>query len=256
MANLLQVTVGDKIVLMTQSADSSLGSDAYRVKGIFETSSPEFDKRFVFANLECVATLASLQGFHEMVLRLPEESRSLRLQSELQKQVGDKLKVTTWREALPSMATMIRYNHATLTLLTLILFTVISLGIVNTLLMSVFERTREFGVMLALGTAPEHVAVIIALESLFLGIVSSIIATVIGLSVLAYHAKVGFDLTPLLGESHAINDFNLDMVIYPVIRFRSYAFNVMITQIVVMLAALYPASRAARLNPVESLRHT
>lgn len=256
LGELLAVDIGDKIVMMTQAVDGSMGSDAYRVKGFFESKSPEFDKRYVFGSLGCAAALASLQGFHEVVIRLSDERLGEGVRARLAQSAGPDFEVTTWREALPNMATMVRYNGATFALLSIILFTVISLGIINTLLMSVFERTREFGVMLALGTSPGQLALIIGLESLFLGVISAFAGTVLGMGVLLYHAHVGFDLTPLLGDAHPVGDFQLDMLVFPVIQFQSYLRSVGVTLIVVLLAALYPAYRATRLNPVESLRHT
>lgn len=256
LSELLSVDVGDKVVMMTQTADGGLGSDAYRVKGIFDSKSPDFDKHNVYGGVACAAALANVQGFHEIVVRLPDERKSQEVQSKFQKIAGPEYQVTTWREALPNMAAMVKFNHATFALLSIILFTVVSLGIINTLLMSVFERTREFGVMLALGTSPRQLSLLITLESFFLGLLSAAIATVIGLIVLMYHSKYGFDLTPLLGEPHGVNGFFLDMRVYPIIQFHSYLRSVAVTLLIVLLAALYPAYRASKLSPVESLRHT
>ncbi len=256
LAEFLGVEIGDKIVMMTQTAEGSLGSEAFHVHGLYQSKSPDFDKHYVFGTIACVGSLAGLRGPHEIVLRIPDEKQSLNFQSALAQLVGPSYQVTTWREAMPSMAAMIKFNHATFALLTVILFTVISLGVINTMLMSVFERTREFGVMLALGATPRQVAIVVTFESLFIGIASAIFATILGMIVLMYHSKVGFDLTPFLGESHSVEQFHLDVYIYPVIQFHSYLRSVAVTVLVVVLASLYPAFRASRLNPVECLRHT
>ena len=171
MAEILHLEVGGKLVVMTQANDGTLGNDLFHVKGLYESGSPDFDKSYVFVALACAQKIGAVQGIHEVVIKLRDSKQEsaviVSVTEQLQKQGLHKLEVTTWREAIPGVATMIRFNDATFKLITLVLFSVIVLGVVNTLLMNIFERTREFGVMLALGTTPAQLQILIVFESFF-----------------------------------------------------------------------------------------
>ncbi|MGZ3696117.1 MAG: ABC transporter permease, partial [Bdellovibrionota bacterium] len=171
LSDLLKVDVGNKIVILAQAADGTLGNELFRVKGIYDSGSPDFDKAFAFAPIGCVAKVGAIQGIHEIAIRIPDITKENQIRAAIEKIAPAGIKVTSWRESLPSMATMVKYNDATLVMIASMLFIVITLGIVNTLLMSVFERTREFGVMIALGTTPWQLRALVVLESLTLGVV-------------------------------------------------------------------------------------
>ena len=254
LADLLRVKTGNKIVILAQAADGTLGNELFRIKGIYDSGSPDFDKSFAFAPLTCVAKVGAIQGVHEVSFRLPDITRELEERLNLAKKLPPELVVTTWRESLPGMATMVKYNEATLVMISSMLFIVITLGIVNTMLMSIFERTREFGVMIALGTTPWQVRLLVVCESLALGLFASIFGMLIGLAMVLYHQKYGFDLKPFLGEHSSLDQFRLDLTIYPVFHFVPFLKSVGYMMTFIVLAGLYPAWRASALKPVEAMR--
>ncbi|MGE3262086.1 MAG: ABC transporter permease [Bacteriovoracia bacterium] len=254
LSDLLKVQVGNKIVILAQAADGTLGNELFRVKGIYDSGSPDFDKSYAFAPLTCVAKVGAIQGIHELAIRIPDIAKEFEIRDLLSKSVPAGVKVTTWRESLPGMATMVKYNEATLVMISSMLFIVITLGIVNTLLMSVFERTREFGVMIALGTTPWQLRALVVLESLVLGFVASVAGVLLGAAVVAYHQKYGFDLKPFLGDHSSLDQFRLDLTIYPVFKFVPFLKSVGTMMGFIVLAGLYPAWRASMLKPVEAMR--
>lgn len=254
LAELLQVKTGNKIVILAQAADGTLGNDLFRVKGIYDSGSPDFDKSYAFAPLNCVAKVGAIQGVHEVSIRLPDLREELTIKDQLAAKLPQGLRVTTWRESLPGMATMVKYNEATLVMISSMLFIVITLGIVNTLLMSVFERTREFGVMISLGTTPWQLRLLVVLESLILGLIASAFGMAIGMAMVLYHQKYGFDLRPFLGDHSSLEQFRLDLTIHPVFRFVPFLKSVASMMGFIVLAGLYPAWRASVLKPVEAMR--
>jgi putative ABC transport system permease protein len=258
LVDLLKVGIGDKVVILAQASDGTLGNELLRVKGLFDTGSRTFDRSVAYASLSCVRKIGVLSGAHEIVVRLPAGAKVATARASIEKNISSlnkKLKVTTWREAVPPLAGMVTFNEATLLLISLVLFGVTAFSVVNTLLMSVFERTREFGVMLALGVTPNGVCALILVEAAFIGILSAIIGTLIGAGWVYYHHQVGFDLQPFLGSSFAVSQFKLNTTIHPIFSFDRYFILVGATMFFATLAGLVPALHASKMDVVEAIRH-
>ena len=134
----------------------------------------------------------------------------------------------------------------------IVLIVVVTLSILNTFLMSVLERTREFGLLLALGATPRRIGTMVLLESLLLTLLGLAIGMLLGLAVSLYFLRYGFTF-PGLKEIHA--QFGLPGVIYPKITLASMALGPLVILSATLLAALYPATRLRKLDPVEAM-HT
>lgn len=253
-AKLLNVEVGHKVVVLAQAADGSLGNDLLRVKGIFNSKSAEFDKKFAFSTLNCVQKIGVIGGFHDIIMGLTDPTQELKVKEELRNRIDSKYVITTWRETLPSVASLVKFSDAMLIMISSMLFVVVTFGIVNALLMNIFERTKEFGVMLALGTTPKKLWALIILECLMIGLFASVLGTGLGLAAVYYHQIYGFDLGPFLGERSYAGDFYLDMIIHPIFSFSSYVKSVLVTLCVVVISGLYPAYNASKLNPVDTMK--
>ncbi|MBK7892027.1 MAG: ABC transporter permease [Bdellovibrionales bacterium] len=254
LAKRLNAEVGNKLVLLLQSIDGTLGNDLFFVKGIFSSQSPQFDARYVFTSLPCAQEIAAIRGIHETVFRFQKESDEAAVLKQQGALAGTGLILTTWREAMPSIAVMVKYNKATLLMISVLLLVVIVMGIINTLLMSVYERTREFGVMGALGVTPSELRRLIVLESLVVGIIAAILGTIVGLAMVSYHMKYGLDLRPFLGDSSGAADFKLNLTVYPEFNFIPYLRTVLLTLFFVVAASLYPAIKASRIKPIQAMR--
>jgi ABC-type lipoprotein release transport system permease subunit len=258
LAGLLKVGIGDKIVLLAQAADGTLGNELLRVRGMFDTGSRGFDRSVAYSTMGCVRKIGVIQGDHEITIRLARGSAMDKFRKSLESRIGEvgpQLKVTTWREAVPPLAGMVMFNDATLILVSLVLFGVTTFGVVNTLLMSVFERTREFGVMLALGVTPKGVCVLILIEAAMIGILAAVVGTLLGSAMVAYHGHVGFDLKPFLGEELMVNQFKLSTVFFPIFSFDQFFGLVGATILFAILAGLFPAIQAAKMDVIEAIRH-
>ncbi len=253
-AQMLGVGLGDKVVILAQAADGTLGNDLLRVKGIFDSESRDFDKSLVYTTLDCAQRIAAVQGVHEYTLRIPHEDDVPVLRHSIQTALGSQYQVQTWKETLPRVGALVQYNDAMVILIGGMLYVVIALGMVNALLIHVFERTQEFGVMTALGTPPPRVVAMILVESGLLGFISIVIGTTLGLAWVAYHTWKGFDLTPFIGKNMEVGSFKMVPLIYPEFRWIPFLEAIFSTFLVVCLAAVYPAIRAARMNPIEAIR--
>ncbi|MBK7963623.1 MAG: FtsX-like permease family protein [Bdellovibrionales bacterium] len=145
-------------------------------------------------------------------------------------------------------------NNAIMGMVSVVLLVVVILGFVNTLLMSVFERTKEIGMMMALGITPFQVQLIIVLEGLMIALISSIAAIVFGLMVVFYHKATGFDLSPFVGGNFEANQFSLALVIYPKISIWPFAKVIVFAFVIVFFSVLTPAYRASKLTPLDAIR--
>lgn len=254
LAKLLNVELGNKIVVLAQAKDGTLGNELLRVKGIFDSGSPEFDKSVVFTSLSCVRLIGSLSGAHEVVMKLKGELDENAIKQKIAQILPQQLGVWTWREAQPRLAAMVTFNDASLILVSVMLFSVISLGILNTLLIGIMERTTEFGVMMALGMSPARVVALVLLESFLMGVTACLMGLVFAAAAITYHKFFGFDTRILVGENLSVGVFKLKLIVYPVISWFGGFKATVITLTVVLASALYPALRAARLRPIDAIR--
>jgi ABC-type lipoprotein release transport system permease subunit len=183
LADDLAVGLGDKVVIMTQALDGSLGAELFRVRGLFESGSPQFDEAVVYV------TKGAAQGILEMgagvneVAVLVEDGDVVEGISEKLKgaTAGSGLEVLSWLEISPQIAQTLELQGSGLLIVLAIIFAIVALGVINTMLMSVMERIREFGVMLSLGTRPRHIVTIIITEAFCLGVLGLLFGVFRGL---------------------------------------------------------------------------
>jgi ABC-type lipoprotein release transport system permease subunit len=160
-----------------------------------------------------------------------------------------------WERAMPNLANAIKLDYASQKFIFLIILLIVTIGVVNTLLMSVMERMREFGVILALGSRPMALRGMIMLEALSLGLLAATIGSLLGCLATWYLADVGINLAAFVPETLEFGGVVFDPVIRaswnPAWMIRIAGYVVGLT----LLAALYPAIKAGRITPVEGMRH-
>ncbi len=254
LAKSLKVDLGEKVVLLTQSADGSLGNELYRVKGIFETGSSNFDKSYAFTQEKCAFQLGQIKAPHEVVVRVKNTEDQENVFNRLKPLIKPDQVLMTWKESLPAVARMVKVNNAIMGLVSIILLVVVILSFVNTLLMSVMERTREIGMMMAIGFTPKQVQQLIAVEALLIAAFSSVMSVIIGLAIVLYYQKTGFNLAVFVGENFDADQINLGLIIFPKISMWPFFKVIGFSLITVLLSVLLPAHRASHLAPVDALR--
>jgi ABC-type lipoprotein release transport system permease subunit len=251
----LRLKLGEKIVVMTQAADGELGTAAYRVSGIFATESSTFDGAFVFVTLGAAQSLLGLEGRVSTInLRLDERSRSARAIEELQARFrSEDLAFAPWQELLPQLDEMVKFNRVVTDILLAVLLLVVATAIMNTVFMAVTERTRELGVMMALGTSPPALVRMIVYETVVLLLGSALAGYGAGIALVAYFGRAGMDLSGFFQGYAAIP--GLTGVVYPQLMSQSVVPPGIALIVLGVLVSLYPATKAARLEPSLAIRH-
>lgn len=254
LSKLLSVGVGEKIVILAQAADGSMGNELFRVTGIFNTGSPEYDRGVVVSTHPCVKATGVLGGIHEVALRVEGSADHSEVKAAIAKALPQGQVVRTWREVSPNLASMLGFNDGSVILVSVMLFVLIALGILNTFLTSIFERTKEFGVMMALGVSARSVIITVLCEAVVLGVAAALVGILVGGAIIFYHSQVGFDIRPFVGKGFSIGAFKMSLHLYPVMNWAGAAKATFSTMLVVAIAGFYPAYRASRLRPAEAIR--
>ncbi len=255
LAGELDVRLGEKVVVTTQLADGSLGSAAYRLAGIYQTNSEIFDRTLGFIGLaQAQELLAMPERVSTIALRLKQRALSKPLAAEVDRElVSTPYQARPWEDIMPVLVQMIDVSRLMFYVVLAIVFLVVAIGVTNTLFMSVLERTREFGVMLALGTEPRLIVRIVVYEAVILGLIGIILGIFLGVSLVAYYGTSGMDLSGFAGATDTIP--GLTDVIYPVLMIEHLWLPTVLLFLTGVAAAFYPAARAARLEPVTAIRH-
>lgn len=255
LADKLGLRLGEKLVVMAQASDGSVGAAAYRVAGLFDTGSDSFDGTLGYVTLQAAQAQLGLQGrVSGIALRLTDRDAADAALARIGAAVAGAAAVAvSWRSLLPELDQMIEYVRVILGLITGIVLAVVAIGIMNTLLMSVMERTRELGIMMALGTRPRAVVALVLYESLVLAIVGLAAGVALGLPLIAYFGARGLDLSGYAAGLQSIP--GLTGIIYPAFVPAHLVRPVLLVLGLSALAALYPAWRAARLQPAAAIRH-
>ena len=253
LADALGLGVGDELVLIGQAYDGSLSSALVPVRGIFRTNIGEYDGYVAVMPLRAVREfLAAPSGATSIALRLKDRDRLDVVAPRLQAGLGARYEVVGWPRLLPSVLTSIRFHEVVGYLIVVIFFTIVAAAVANPVLMGVLERTREFGVMLAVGMSPSRLLRLVLWEALLLGAFGVLVGNAIGLAVTLYFGRVGINLTAF--EAALSSMSGASTTLRPVARLeRSVAMSAIVFAIA-SVVALYPAVKAARLDPVNAIR--
>lgn len=254
LARKLGVTVGGEVVVVTQAADGSIGNDLLTVRGIFATGDSRYDSRLALTPLPWLQQLLALDGrCHEVVVALDDPLQAFAAAGRLNTALPPGLTARDWGEMLPEMREAIASFDVSRLIVAAILYLATGLGILNTCFMSVMERTREFGLLLAAGMRPWGIRRLVLLESLLLGVIGLATGLLGGALLTWYMEAVGIDLsatiTPITYAGSTILP-RLRAVFDP----ANFYIPAALLLIVAILAGFLPANRAARLDPVAALR--
>lgn len=250
LADKLQVRIGSKIVLSAQDSHGEVSAAPLKVRGILKTNNMALDENAVFiGDKKARKLLAMDDGVSQVGVILHDEAQIAGLQQELRRQFPH-LEILRWDELYPALmqsrVMMEGFNLVT----SLLIFCVAALGIFGVMLVSVLERLREFGIMLAIGTRFSQLRNIIFVESFFLGFIGFSLGSLVGGATLYFFKVNGLDLSMF---SDAFDEFGMDAVTYAIIRPGYFVMALAAVTLATFLSVLIPLRVLKKSKPIEAI---
>jgi putative ABC transport system permease protein len=256
LAKNLRVSIGDELTLLGQGRDGSIGATVLQVKGIFRSGIDEFDRSAMQIPLSTFQDIFSMEGaVHEVVIIGKSLSDVSRIKAQLKAALavlnnGKALKILDWQELMPGLRQAIEMDLVSGLIFYGLLIIVVAFSILNTFLMAIFERTKEFGVMMAVGTTPRRLTKILLIESMSMTLIGIISGICIGIGITYYFQIHGIDFS---GGSELLSQFGITGRMYPKLSLLSVSIGPFMVLFFTLFAALYPALKVRRLRPVEAM---
>jgi ABC-type lipoprotein release transport system permease subunit len=251
----LDVDLGDKVVFMTQ-VGSEMTSRLFRIKGVFRTGAADQDGFLVLITVGAAqAVTEKPDTATQVTLHLDEPSDWPRAVEAARAALdGRTVEVLSWKEALPDVAAFIEVDRRMGQGMISVLGFIIALGVFNTFLMSVLERTREFGVLQSIGMKPGHVARLVMMEGMVLGAISIVIGTLLGAALVWPMKEYGLDFSEEMGEGMTSAGVVMSMVVYAAYNWpRMIVFGIG-GFFFTLAAAVWPAWKVSQVSPAEAMR--
>ena len=252
MAELLEVELGDRLIITAATVDTNeITQELFRLSGIFEFGPEEMDKNLVFINLDKAQSVLGMRGnLHQIALRFmdPEDAKNKELP--LFKQLtNEENEALGWLDLQPSIGAMIEMAGFSTAIVGAILFLLTSLGVINSMFMSIYERIYEFGVAKAIGTTPRQIIQLVLFEALLLALISCVFGLAIGYFLGDYFSIHGIPMGKM-EVSGVLLDGNMytQLMLYQFVNFPIYV------TLLTLAAAIYPARFASRIVPTEALQ--
>jgi len=254
-AERLRLRVGSKVVLTFTDAANDVSGAAFRVRGIFKSPSSSFDDGNVYVRRSDLSALAHIDGVHEIAIVVNEATPSSNIvtqavKAQLQTKTSKLNTIRDWQQIQPMMATMIKQTGTSTAIILGIFVSAMGLGIVNIMLMSVFERTREFGVLMAVGMQKHKVFLLIMLETSLLGMSGALLGVGICAVLMMLLQTTGISLNSM---AEGLGAFGVDTTIYPRVSFGEYQLIFLTVVAASFLAALYPARQILKQRPADAM---
>jgi ABC-type lipoprotein release transport system permease subunit len=252
----LELELGDRVVFTAAGVDGQLQRALFHLGGVLHTGSAELDREGAFTTLSAVQQAFHLGDAVHQIGMMPRDgvAPSALLAAVQQRLAGQPLESLTWDEAMPDVVGMIEMDKQQGAMLGVVLFLVVLVSIVNTFMMVVMERVREFGLLSAIGLGQGKMASLLLYETGLLALTSTAIGGALGFGVHAYVSANGIDLAAM-GETIEIGGIALaDSVIYSSIDPASWLGATASVFVMVLLSAGYPAYKASRLAPAQAMR--
>ena len=254
LARNLKVEPGDELSFIGSGFDDSFAAGVVRVVGIFESGIPDLDRSMAQVNLGYFQdSFAMQQRGHSIVIRAPHIDAVDQLQTQISALIGDQANIALrhWDDLQPGLKQAIQADMTSAWFMYIVLIVLVAFSVLNTQLMSVLERTREFGTMMALGLKPSRLAALVMLETGMMTGLGLLLGITLGWLITWYLGVVGFSYP---GMSEMAVKFNLPDRMYPAISLISLTLGPGIVAFGSLLAAIYPALRLRLLLPVEAMR--
>jgi ABC-type lipoprotein release transport system permease subunit len=249
-AEKLKVHLRSKIVITFQDVNNQMVSAAFKVSGIFKTTNSMWDKSNVFVPINALQKLIGTTNYQEIAVLLKNNNNLDIVKSQLQQQFPA-LKIETWKELMPEMKMMVESFDQMMNIIIFIILLTLAFGLVNTMLMAILERTRELGMLMAVGMNKKKVFIMIMTESLFLSLIGVPFGLFASWLIIKMFQTTGIDLS---FYAKGMETWGFESVVYPKMELEFYVQITLQVVVIMFLASIYPAYKALKLKPVEALR--
>ena len=255
LADRLGLEVGDRTTLLGHSKHETLRQRTMTVVGIYDVGAPDLEKSMVFITLPEAQSLYNLRDqVTEVAIMLEDVNQEVAVLPNLQRALSS-YEVDSWKTLRPEITETMATKSTFTSLIGLIVVMIASIGILNLQLMAVFERTREMGVLAAMGMKGRQIMGIFLLEGTLIGLIGAVIGCLIGVALLAaVGAAGGVDLSFASGMGGDIMAL-MGNRLYPATTPASVIARGAIVVVIAALASLYPAWQASRKEPAAALHH-
>ncbi len=258
LAHKLNLGLGDKLIVTLTDSSGTITSGAFLIVGIFKTANNRFDETNIFVNKK---DLSGLIGYpantgDEIAIRLKANSQTPVVMKALrrifQKEIRNKqIVVRSWDQIQPLLKSMIAVMDFFSYIFLIIILAALAFAIINTMLMAVMERTREIGMLMALGMNKRKIFSMIMLETIFLSIVGAVLGLLISLVIVNHYATYGFDLSSV---AKGLNYIGYSSQIFFRVNTNFYIISMILVALIAVLSSISPALKALKLQPAKAIR--
>jgi len=253
LASKLKLKTNDTLVLLGQGYHASSAAGKFRVKGIVKLGSPELNNNMVYMPIQQAQFLHGAEyRLTAISIMLHKSSNIDKLKSTLQNQIdSNKYEIMTWKEMMPEMDQFIEADSTGHFIIVGVLYLIISFGLFGTLLMMTFERTHEFGILVAIGMKKKLLALILLLEILMISLIGCLAGVIGGILVVKWFTIYPIYLSGELREIY--ENYGIEPIIYFSGDKNIFIFQTIIVLTLSAILALYPGLKLMRLKPIEAI---
>jgi len=253
LARTLGVKPGDEVIIIGQATDGSMANDLYTVRGILKSIGEGVDRAGFFMVERTFRELMVLpQGAHEIAVMRPDRSRNLESATAQVAALAPGYETMNWRQLRPVIARILDLADASTIIMVLITYVAVAMVVLNAMLMSVFERIRELGIMKALGVTPWQLTLLVYAETMVQVVMAGIIALASGWSVSHYFQNNGIDLSAI-SSSVSFGGVAMDPIWRAYVTTEALVLPIVFLFIIAAAAVIYPAIKAAVIRPVKAI---
>lgn len=248
---ILKADIGSDFVIFSQAADGSFANELYKIVGIAESGVDLTDRMTCYINLAAAQELFVLDGrVHELIIIISNINQVHKVTDEINASLNDStLVISPWQEVAKSFYNAMQADKQGDAIGRFVIILIVAMGVLNTVLMSVLERTREYGLMRAIGTKPIQIFWLVLCEVVIIAIISIIIGAIIGTSINYLLSIYGISFT----EEFTYGGMKFDKL-YAEVNIRSLIIPTFTVMFSALLVCLYPAIKAARILPAKAMR--
>jgi ABC-type lipoprotein release transport system permease subunit len=253
LAEKLEVTIGDKLVAVANDQSGSVTNQLFRVTGIYRTNNSGFDKTHAFVNFDDAQNMLMLNGAITSIAIVCNNRDEIQAKKEqLAIALGNQYEVFSYPEMLPLAMSFIEMYNKSIYIYYFIIILAVFFGVVNTMLMSVYERVQEIGVLMAIGMKRSKIFMMILLEAMSLGVVGTVIGCILSLILYIPLSRTGIDLSAF---SAGMTSMGIGSQMYAVLDITIILNALLLMPIGTMIGAVYPAQKAIRLHATDAMRY-